>query len=142
MYGPDDPLDIDVLADFNAGDNERPGFDIGIDAALDIHEVLAGAAHPGLDHVLPDLNEENARVGGAGGAAEGRELLFVFGVPMIDVVPHQNHAGGAVFARVGGLAVGLGMVGVDLALEHALLVELLRLVLRTTTNLPCASIPA
>src|ERR1039458_6859819 len=100
VHGPDDPLHIDVLADFDARNRERPRLDVGIDALLDFHEIFARAPEPGFDDVFPDLHEENARVGWAGGAAEGFELFFVIFRLVIDTVPQQNDAGSAVFPRV------------------------------------------
>src|SRR5580692_6743172 len=75
----DHTLHIDVLADFDARNRKGTGLDVGVDAALDIHQIvirLARATEPGFDYAFPDLDDENARIRGAGCAAEGFELLF------------------------------------------------------------------
>ena len=64
----------------------------------------------------------------AGPAALAESLQLVGRRFVIDAVVDQDHAGGAVLSRIGGFAVGLRVIGVNLAVEHALFVVFLRLV--------------
>ncbi len=62
-----------------------------------------------------------------GPAALAERFQFLGGGLVVDAVVYDNDSRRAMPARVGGLAVVLGVIGVNLAVEYALLVELLRL---------------
>ena len=96
-----------------------------VDAALDGFQVLAAQGQPAVHHVGLHLHELDAGVVGAVGGAEFLQVVGIAGV-RADIVDHQ-HGLGAVNLGVGCFAEDLRVGGVDLAVEHALFVELLRL---------------
>ena len=102
-------------------------------SALDGFQVLAAQREPPVHHVGLHLNELDA---GVVGTRRGAEFLQVVGIAGMraDIVD-QKHGLGAVNLGVGRLAENLGVGGIDLALEHALFVELLRLVTQQHNDL-------
>src|ERR1700722_7361429 len=118
-------IDIQVQAQrFGQGEGFR--MQVLIDAALDGFQVLAAQGQPAVHYAGFDLDELDA---GIVRAFRASEFLQVVGVARMraDIVD-QQHGFGSMKLGVGGLAENLGVSGVDLAFEHALFVELLRLV--------------
>ena len=104
------PRDIDVQVEAQRfGQSERFRLQVFVDAGLDGVQVLAAESQPSIHDVGFHLNELDAGVVGAFGAAEFLQVVAIAGMGA-DIVD-QHHGLGAVNFGVGGLAENLGVRG-------------------------------
>src|SRR5579863_4204940 len=114
-------------------EGERTWMQIFIDAGLNLVAALARQSKPSIRHLRLHLQERNARIAGSGNF--GKFFQFLSLARMGPTIAYQNHTARAVHPGVAGLTPELGVLGVDLACENTLVVELLRLVAQDERNL-------
>ncbi len=102
-------------------------------SALDGFQILAAGRQPLVHHSGLHLHELDARIVGARGGAEFLQIVGIAG--MRGDIVDQQHGLGAVNLGIGRFAEDLRVRGVDLAVEHALVVELLRFVAQQQNDL-------
>ena len=119
-------LNIHRRLQFHVIKRERARLQIFVDSAFQIHQIFARRLEPGQHEFFLHLDERYAGIGRSVAAAEDFQG-FLVGLVVLAVMD-QNYAARAMRAGIGGLAVELRVIGIDLACKHTGGIVFLRLV--------------